>query len=106
MTVFGKSASSMNHKMTRFAHVALLDAGQDSIVAWRHSVRGYCSDQGVERKLADMPNVAGKDLAETRMRLQQLCSGEISFESADDAYFLQSCLTTPSHLHIFFDALE
>jgi hypothetical protein len=53
---FGEGSGA--HKMRTTLHVAqLLTGSHESLLSWRWSIRGICSDQGAEKELCDSPNI-------------------------------------------------
>ena len=83
VTVLGWGESSVEQKFAKLLHSAVLENGECAIDQWRHSVRGFLTDQGTERHLNDIPNVLHENSGNLRSLLNSLRVGDTSFAGVD-----------------------
>jgi hypothetical protein len=112
-TVLGYGASHLAYKWRNFFHEACLQCQDEpSLKAWRHSVTGFTSDQGTERKLADSALACEVNKESIAKFCQELVNGLASLDRSEnsdassDYYLLPNCLYMPGHQHILFNSLK
>lgn len=108
VAVLGWGQSGAEQKFAKLVHSAILENGVSGMSSWRESTRGFLSDQGVERMLADMPNLLCENTEQLRAKLRQLQTGGLTFGDRHTVadYFWPSALGVHGHAHMIFGALE
>ena len=106
VTCLGYGKSSLLDKLLCYVHTILLESGGDAQQMWKYrcAIRGYCSDQGLERAIADSPWIL--DVEQLRVWVDAVERGEASLHQGHASFMLPYCIFIPGHLHMLWNALE
>ena len=104
--VFGYGEANLANKLRLVLHAAkLLTGTPEGLHRWRHSVRGLCADPGVERFIADAPNVSDPRLVEDAVAKHH--AGHLQLHATEpDSFFLPNAVLVSGPLHLVWDAFE
>jgi len=104
--VLGYGEANLANKLRLVLHAAkLLTGTPESLSRWRHSVRGLCADQGVERFIADAPNVSDPSLVEDVLARHH--AGQLQLHATEpDSFFLPNAVLVSGPLHVAWNAFE
>lgn len=78
--------------------------GGEALDRWRASIRGICSDQGVEVGLCDLPDISRPE--EMMKLLQSDGPQDLVQVTAGSSYFFPNALLVMGPLHIIWNAFE
>lgn len=106
LSCLGYGAADSTHKGENVRFCMLLECG--GLARWdqyRHEIRAFTTDQGVEASVCDQPLHSPVELAGV---VDKLRLGEVSFQdgSANSGFLYPYALRMPDHLHMIFGGLE
>ena len=97
VTVLGHGASNVSYKFRNTLHVAMMQCKDDSAwEAFRLSVYGWTSDQGTERKLADVAIAVPANFENLRTVSELVLAGNIPLAHLESS----SCYVWPNALYM------
>ena len=104
--VLGYGETDIAHKVQVLVHTARLLTGSSSALdAWRHSIRGMCTDQGVERSLCDIPFI--QDPALVNQVLDDYKANKVPMLGSEpNAFFFPKAVLITGPMHILWNAFE
>lgn len=107
LTCLGYGSAGLAEKLACYIHMGRMEAGVAGVQfdVWRYSVRGLCTDQGLEFKIADAPHVESDGSTEDLLRKYEQGLERLQGAGAE-AFLLPRCIGVPGRMHILWDALE
>ena len=107
LSTTGLGAGTEMHKGSNLCHAMVLESGSPkAFMKKRSEVRAFCSDQGVESKLADCSCALSPTISAAQWEAMLEEARRASLSSAPSSYLLPLAIYIPDCLHVLFGALE